>query len=239
MHIPTTPPQCKEFGPCTHKYTPKTPLQISGGHKYLPPRQDVNAPDLYIPAMAAWTYCILIGVASLAAGRFKPDIVYNTVGEWVGVGGGWGSGANAYGYVFREGRGGGREGEQARQPELGGPVGQVMRMMLQCSCIHAVQPRAAAPLQLQCHSLFCGPPAPRPTHPSPSTHTHPTLPPLQASGTLLAWLLHTLLLKVTLHLLGIASAVPFLELAAYAGYCFVAGCASLLAAMTLGGSLMG
>lgn len=93
--------------------------------------------------------------------------------------------------------------------------------------------------QLQCHSLFCGPPAPRPTHPSPSTHTHPTLPPLQASGTLLAWLLHTLLLKVTLHLLGIASAVPFLELAAYAGYCFVAGCASLLAAMTLGGSLMG
>lgn len=87
MHIPTTPPQCKECGPCTHKYTPKTPLQISGGHKYLPPRQDVNAPDLYIPAMAAWTYCILIGVASLAAGRFKPDIVYNTVGGVGGSGG--------------------------------------------------------------------------------------------------------------------------------------------------------
>ena len=28
--------------------------QISGGHKYLPPRQDVNAPDLYIPLCAAW-----------------------------------------------------------------------------------------------------------------------------------------------------------------------------------------
>lgn len=101
--------------------------QISGGHKYLPPRQDVNAPggswphhshahlpalpclwlrtassdhtaiihscvlrlpsrpaDLYIPLMAIWTYCLLIGAAALArsgpsGGGFKPEIIYNSV----------------------------------------------------------------------------------------------------------------------------------------------------------------
>ena len=120
--------------------------QISGGHKYLPPRQDVNAPgeeggcylelqrrntatacssrvsacmrgsaclhclsallvraaakaaytkaalclptlpqaDLYIPDMALWTYCLLLGVAALARsgpnGGFKPETIYNSVG---------------------------------------------------------------------------------------------------------------------------------------------------------------
>jgi hypothetical protein len=57
--------------------------QISGGHKYLPPRQDVNAPDLYIPVMALWTYCLLLGVAALARsgpnGGFKPETIYNSV----------------------------------------------------------------------------------------------------------------------------------------------------------------
>lgn len=124
--------------------------QISGGHKYLPPRQDVNAPgeerwrvgflgvqcscwmaeslwstrtaeggcllrvlhsaslaavlvaaaarrpanrcrtpvpllpsDLYIPVMALWTYCLLLGVAALArsgpTGGFKPETIYNSV----------------------------------------------------------------------------------------------------------------------------------------------------------------
>ena len=57
----------------------RTLEQISGGHKYLPPRQDVNAPDLYIPLVAVWSYCILRGVAALAVGKFQPDMVYNTV----------------------------------------------------------------------------------------------------------------------------------------------------------------
>ncbi|KAI3426106.1 hypothetical protein D9Q98_008485 [Chlorella vulgaris] len=114
--------------------------QISGGHKYLPPRQDVNAPDLYIPLMAIWTYCLLIGAAALArsgpsGGGFKPEIIYNSVSS---------SGA--------------------------------------------------------------------------------------------AWLLHTLLLKLILGLLGIAGAVPMLELAAYAGYPFVAACTSLLAQLAGGGT---
>lgn len=53
--------------------------QIAGGHKYLPPRQDVNAPDLYIPFMAACTYCVLASVAQTAGKRFKPDTMYATV----------------------------------------------------------------------------------------------------------------------------------------------------------------
>lgn len=68
------------LAPFLRKWTYTRSLeQISGGHKFLPPRQDVNAPDLYVPFMAAWTYCILVGIASLASGKFKPDIVYNTV----------------------------------------------------------------------------------------------------------------------------------------------------------------
>ena len=53
--------------------------QIAGGHKYLPPRQDVSAPDLYIPLMAACTYCVLASVAQTAGKRFKPDTMYATV----------------------------------------------------------------------------------------------------------------------------------------------------------------
>ena len=40
-------------------------VQITGGHKYLPPRQDVNAPDLYIPFMAVCTFCLLACMSKL------------------------------------------------------------------------------------------------------------------------------------------------------------------------------
>lgn len=58
-------------------------LQISGGHKYLPPRRDINAPDMYIPLMALWTYCILIGIALFSDETFQPEIVYNTISSAV------------------------------------------------------------------------------------------------------------------------------------------------------------
>ncbi|PSC67531.1 transport yif1 [Micractinium conductrix] len=57
--------------------------QITGGHKYKPPRQDINAPDLYIPLMAVWSYALLVAVAALLrsapGANFKPDTIYNTV----------------------------------------------------------------------------------------------------------------------------------------------------------------
>ena len=37
----------------------RIPEQVPGGFQFKPPRHDLNAPDLYIPAMAFNTYCVL------------------------------------------------------------------------------------------------------------------------------------------------------------------------------------
>ncbi|KAL6776845.1 HRF1 [Auxenochlorella protothecoides x Auxenochlorella symbiontica] len=108
----------------------RSPEHISGGHKYLPPRQDVNAPDLYIPFMALWTYCMLVGIGLLARGGFRPEAVYNAV-----------------------------------------------------------------------------------------------------TSALVAWGLHTLVLRAMLWSLGAGAAAPALELAAYAGYPWVGACATLAATL--------
>lgn len=65
----------------------RTEEQMSGGlHKYLPPRQDVNAPDLYIPIVfGLWTYCLLVGIALFISQTFKPEILYNTVSTSLGA----------------------------------------------------------------------------------------------------------------------------------------------------------
>ena len=63
--------------PSTPSLSP--PPQIAGGHKYLPPRSDVNAPDLYIPFMAACTYVLLAAAVRTAGGTFTPDTMYATV----------------------------------------------------------------------------------------------------------------------------------------------------------------
>ena len=62
------------------------------------------------------------------------------------------------------------------------------------------------------------------------TSRHMTCTYVQASHAGGAWLLHTVLLKALLYLLGLAAAVPFLELACYAGYPFVAVCLAMAAA---------
>lgn len=114
-------------------YNSRTPEQLSGGHKYQPARHDENAPDLYIPLMALWTYCLLVGVALFTAETFKPEILYGTV-----------------------------------------------------------------------------------------------------STAVAAWGVHAAALKTLLWVLGISSSTSILELAAYAGYPFVAACVVLVAHMTLG-----
>ncbi|KAK9829499.1 hypothetical protein WJX72_006228 [[Myrmecia] bisecta] len=108
--------------------------QIAGGHKYLPPRQDVNAPDLYIPFMAMCTCCILSSVSMAIHGRFTPDTMYATV-----------------------------------------------------------------------------------------------------SSLAAAWFAHWAVLKVMLYMLGIPSAIPFLEVLAYAGYPFVPVCVASIVSMLAGG----
>ena len=48
----------------------------------------------------------------------------------------------------------------------------------------------------------------------------------QVSSACAAWATHTVILKFMLYLMGIPSAVPFLETVAYAGYPFVLVCLS-------------
>ena len=50
---------------------------------------------------------------------------------------------------------------------------------------------------------------------------------VQASGASAAWLVHWIVLKAVLYALGIPSAVPFLEVVAYAGYPFVPTCLAM------------
>ena len=50
----------------------------------------------------------------------------------------------------------------------------------------------------------------------------------------LAWLVHAIILKVLLHLMGIPSAVPFLEVVAYAGYAFVHVCMTTILGAAFG-----
>ena len=54
---------------------------------------------------------------------------------------------------------------------------------------------------------------------------------MQVSGASAAWLLHWIILKAVLYALGIPSAVPFLEVVAYAGYPFVPTCLAMVAAI--------
>ena len=54
-------------------------MQIAGGHPFLPPRQDANAPDLYIPVMAFGTYLVLCSLAMAASKRWSPDSMYGLV----------------------------------------------------------------------------------------------------------------------------------------------------------------
>ena len=56
-----------------------TCVQIAGGHKYLPPRQDVNAPDLYIPLVAMTTYALMAAMVALRHHSFSPTSLYSLV----------------------------------------------------------------------------------------------------------------------------------------------------------------
>jgi len=47
----------------------------NGQEFYLPPKEDKNAPDLYIPIMAFVTYIILIGFVMGLKNRFTPEIL--------------------------------------------------------------------------------------------------------------------------------------------------------------------
>ncbi|KZT35215.1 YIF1-domain-containing protein [Sistotremastrum suecicum HHB10207 ss-3] len=47
----------------------------AGIQEWLPPREDINSPDLYIPSMALVTYVLLSAVLTGIQGRFDPQIL--------------------------------------------------------------------------------------------------------------------------------------------------------------------
>ncbi|KAA8498397.1 Protein transport protein yif1 [Porphyridium purpureum] len=51
-------------------------LVSEGG--YLPPSEDLNAPDLYIPVMSFVTYVLLVGFISGTRGTFTPELMAST-----------------------------------------------------------------------------------------------------------------------------------------------------------------
>ena len=50
-----------------------------GSHTFLRPREDVNAPDLYIPLMAIFTYIVTVGFTAGTKGQFSPSIISSSL----------------------------------------------------------------------------------------------------------------------------------------------------------------
>ncbi|RKP04132.1 hypothetical protein CXG81DRAFT_8605 [Caulochytrium protostelioides] len=78
--------------PFRHKTWTRVPRAADQqGHmqQWLPPRDDINAPDLYIPTMALITYvlisAVLIGSTTAHTSGFSPDIIGKLTSTGVGV----------------------------------------------------------------------------------------------------------------------------------------------------------
>jgi len=65
----------------------RLPESVAGGTAYKPPRNDINAPDLYIPLMAFCTYVLTASIREIfssARGKFTPEALA-THGWWSGL----------------------------------------------------------------------------------------------------------------------------------------------------------
>ena len=54
----------------------RIPEQVAGGLTYKPPRNDINAPDLYLPVVGYIAYCVLAALVAAKAGAFTPDVLH-------------------------------------------------------------------------------------------------------------------------------------------------------------------
>eukprot|EP00761_Pharyngomonas_kirbyi_P007939 gb/GECH01007950.1/.p1 GENE.gb/GECH01007950.1/~~gb/GECH01007950.1/.p1 ORF type:complete len:306 (+),score=44.17 gb/GECH01007950.1/:1-918(+) len=63
--------------PFSHKSWQRESEFLENDYTSLPPSQDVNAPDLYIPLMSFVSYVILAGISYGIEGQFTPDILYS------------------------------------------------------------------------------------------------------------------------------------------------------------------
>lgn len=56
-------------------------LTLSTNHKWALPRNDINAPDLYIPLMSFITYILLVGYVKGTTNKFTPEVLIRSI--WV------------------------------------------------------------------------------------------------------------------------------------------------------------
>jgi len=79
------------FAPFLRRWTySRQPDQSNQHAHFLPPKADVNSPDLYIPTMALWTYVVGICFTHLLGHSYKPEVMY--AAAWSGC---WSWGVNA------------------------------------------------------------------------------------------------------------------------------------------------
>ncbi|KAM0453886.1 hypothetical protein ACHAPV_007523 [Trichoderma viride] len=73
--------------PWRHK--PWSRKQVAGANgqdlRYLPPRDDINSPDMYIPVMALVTYILLSTLVAGIRGKFNPELFGYTATTALGV----------------------------------------------------------------------------------------------------------------------------------------------------------
>jgi hypothetical protein len=54
-------------------------INEDGSSFFLPPREDINSPDLYIPLMAIFTYIVTVGFVAGIKGQFSPQIISSSL----------------------------------------------------------------------------------------------------------------------------------------------------------------
>lgn len=148
-------------------------VQIAGGNKYMPPRQDVNAPDLYIPFMAVFTYCVLSCVAKVGTGTFSPATMNDMV----------------------------------RLLPFNRPVSHIFSGRIFASTVCLFGFLCVRTIKFLTNGGPCS----------------------QAQAGILAWIVHSFVIRILLYILGISNAQPITESIAYGGYPFVAVCLATLA----------
>ncbi|KAG8690434.1 hypothetical protein FRC09_011988 [Ceratobasidium sp. 395] len=71
--------------PWTRKVQRSVDAQDAGPPKYMPPREDLNSPDLYIPVMALVTYVLVAAVKTGVTGRFNPEVLGLTASKALAI----------------------------------------------------------------------------------------------------------------------------------------------------------
>jgi hypothetical protein len=69
--------------PLKHKAWKRNTQHLAEGYVYLPPRDDINAPDLYVPLMAFISYVLMVGFVMGTAFKFTPEILGMTASRGI------------------------------------------------------------------------------------------------------------------------------------------------------------